>query len=151
MAKQILEYDIKNLSPYPDLIKSIRLLELTGVGLTNEEKQHVLELHPDLEFAPCQGRIGGLIAVTESGKRETRTWEEGRVTLDFDKKIVKFNVWHIHTIEEFKEWYDGEDIDFILQKSPFYMTFDRFLYRFSKQNWKWFNFKYKNHIITAIY
>lgn len=151
IAKQILEHDMNDLNSCSDLIKAIRLLELTGAGLTENEKKYVSESYPGLEFAPCNGRSEGLIAVTENGKKETRTWEEGRVTLDFDKKIVKFNVWFKHTIKDFQDWYDDREIDFILQKSPFYMTFDRFINEFSKQNFEWFCFKYKNHVIMPIH
>lgn len=149
LTRQILSYDMSQLNSAPDLIKAIRLLEYTGAGLTDVEKNSLSDMYSGLEFSPCNGRNAGLIAVTEEGKKDTRMWEERRVTIDFDKKVVKFNVWWKGPKNN-SDLFEESKADFELKQSPFYITFDRFD-RFSKQNWEWFDFTYKNYLMSAIY
>ena len=50
-----------------------------------------------------------LYGITENEIEETRYWEEGRVTIDVEKKTIDFGVMHKYTLEELKENYDEEE------------------------------------------
>lgn len=134
-------------------LRAIRLLEISGAGLTDSERCEALKMYPETNFSPNEGRNNGLIAITPNAIKETRRWEEGRITLDFDKKIVKFNVYFKRAAKEYykDEYYKNRTIHAELLRSPFYMTFDYFIDEFCKQNFENFCFKYKNLIIEPIY
>lgn len=110
-----------------DVLYAIRILESTGAGLTDfnpteEEKESqkkfygekaykewlktpselrtAREKFPNLDFEKCTGRNNGLIAITEKGMDETEMWEEARVTIYIDTKLVDFDVcWEISEAE----------------------------------------------------
>ena len=150
LAEKILEevhrYDIKE-NPQ---VSAIKLLETTRAGLTTEERKIANEKYPKTNFAECYGRNGGLIAISDEGIKETRTWEEHRITLDFDKQIVKFNVWSITTLDEYVEWNEKQP-EFTTSSSPLYMTFDYFLDRFCRRNTEGYDFIYKKLVYSSIY
>lgn len=72
---------------------AIDLLEATG-GDVNETERAEIQKQPEkfisFEFKDCTNRNNGLISVIESGKEETRKWEEGRVTIDLRSETFKF-------------------------------------------------------------
>lgn len=99
------------------VVRAIKLLEVTGAGLTAQEKQFAKDTIKDFYsyiFAECTGRDDGLIAISEQGIEETRLWEEGRVEIDIAKQTVNFNVLRIKTIEKEKE----ENSDFNYEQLP---------------------------------
>ena len=125
------------------------------INLVCSFKEHIDNMD-DLELAEkleIDADNNGLIAITSNAIKETRRWEEGRITLDFDKKIVKFNVYFKRAAKEYykDEYYKNRTIHAELLRSPFYMTFDYFIDDFCKQNFENFCFKYKNLIIEPIY
>lgn len=150
-AKRIAFSILQAAHKFPDgdpLLRAIKLLEISGAGLTYPESCEALKMYPEETFSPNEGRNNGLIAITPDAIKKTRSWEEGRITLDFDKNIVKFNVYFKHTAKEHDE---DQVIHAELLRSPFYMTFDYFIDEFFKQNFEYFCFKYKNLIIEPIY
>lgn len=74
-----------------DRLKAVLLLQTTGAGLTEDERESVLAQN-FTNLTPCYGRNEGLIAVTDKGIQSTRTWEEARVTIYLDEKRVEFDV-----------------------------------------------------------
>lgn len=155
-AKRIAFSILREAHKFPDgdpTLRAIKLLEISGAGLPVSERCEALKVYPETEFASCEGRNEGFIAITPNAIKETRSWEESRITLDFDKNIVKFNVYFKHTAKEHykDEYYKDQIIHAELLRSPFYMTFDYFIDEFSKQNFGYFCFKYKNLIIEPIY
>ena len=52
-----------------------------------------------------------LYGITEQDIKETRDWEEGRLTIDIEKKIIDFDVIGEYTLEELRENYDEEEIE----------------------------------------
>ncbi|MBR6688790.1 MAG: hypothetical protein IKL68_02100 [Clostridia bacterium] len=50
-----------------------------------------------------------LYGITEEDIKETRDWEEGRVTIDIEKKTIDFEVMHKYTFEKIKEYYDEDE------------------------------------------
>lgn len=95
-----------------DLLFAIRLLEETGAGIenTNRARRLLKDETDNLKIKECEGRNEGIIGITKEDIEETRYWEEGRISIDIEKKTIDFNVMHEYTIEEFKEDYDEEDI-----------------------------------------
>lgn len=95
-----------------DLLFAIRLLEETGAGVNNIDKTRELlkDETNNLKLKKCEGRNEGIIGITEEDIEETRYWEEGRVSIDIEKKTVNFNVIHEYTVGEFRENYTEEEI-----------------------------------------
>lgn len=103
-----------------DLIKAIMLLQLTGAGITRQTIDYLYknipnfnleeEVNPDDPFGEYKlhltnGRNEGLIEVTEERMKETRSWEEGRITIHIDTKTFDFDViWKHESDEDKKEW-----------------------------------------------
>lgn len=77
-----------------EVLYAVRLLESTGAGLTESEREHICEqlALKDYDFKECMGRNSGLIAVTDEGIRETRYWEEGVARIYVDEKRISFRV-----------------------------------------------------------
>lgn len=143
--------DYPNISENNDLIKAIRILETTQAGLTLQERARANKLFPDVGFLQCGGRNDGLIAFSPEDMKETRAWEEGRVTIDFDCKLVKFNVWWTHTIEEYKEEY-GEELPEVSKRSLLVFSFDDFNDFFANtENCTTKCWQYKNKVYMPIY
>lgn len=150
LAKNILkEAQRYNVKENPT-VYAIKLLEVTKAGLTNTEIKIAKEKYPEVEFAKATDRNSGLIAISDKGIKETRTWEEARVTLDFDKQIVKFNVWFKETLNEYIKWHE-EKPEFTTSTNPLYMTFDYFLSDFCERNTQGYEFLYKNFVYSSIY
>ena len=94
-----------------ELKKAIRLLEITGAGVTQDEKEY-LKRFINFKFKQCNGRNEGLIAVSPEGMKETRDWQEGQVFIDIGKRKVSFNVWScFNGEEELKEFCEDEKIE----------------------------------------
>lgn len=104
-----------------DVYKAIKLLQITGAGL--EEKEYDLIKDEDKKyFSISQDRNNGLIAFTEKSMKETRTWQEGILTIelvDYDesqkleqltrnKTTIIFEVYSTMEIDEVKDWYEEE-------------------------------------------
>lgn len=122
--------ECKELSP---IQRSIRLLEATGAGFASNAKEKALLIDELKGFSlkDTTGRSDGLIAVDEVNMKETRDWEEGRVTIDLDNKTVDFGVFFLETTEEFNEWRKIDintlpKINFDLSNIPF-DKFDEFI------------------------
>lgn len=111
------------------LLYSIRLLEETGAGLTNNiyttkeinqaknyqssygflctleqqqnnEMKFANHIFENESFRECDGRNQGLISISEYGKNETRSWEEARVTINIEKNTIDFRVFYVISEEE---------------------------------------------------
>lgn len=116
LAKEIVEHadEFKDSDP---TIKAVRLLEITGAGLTPDELGYAEEAYIGVEFEPATNRNDGLIAITKEGIESTRDWEEGRVTIDLDTKTVDFQVYSIISEDEYEDW--GVVLDEITAVIPF--------------------------------
>ena len=136
MAIDIANFIKENQQNCEDVLYAIRILEHTGAGLTDnvltedeitfaknfyteerfnkwyERHQHselktAQSLFPNTEFKECNGRNNGLLAITEIGMEETRTWEEGRMTINLDDNSVNFQV--VWTFDgAYKEFLESE-------------------------------------------
>ena len=112
-----------------ELKKAIRLLEITGAGVTQDEKEY-LRRFKKFKFMPCNGRNEGLIAISPEGMKETRDWQEGQVFIDIGKQKVSFDVWNcFNGEEELKEYYPDRKIDPKRMDKPLesWVSYDDFL------------------------
>lgn len=74
---------------FHDQLYAVRLLEATGAGLEDGDREIMAERTGE-DFRACTGRNAGLIAVTDKGIQDTRVWEEYRVSIYLDQKRVNF-------------------------------------------------------------
>jgi len=91
---------------------AIELLRKTGAEFNGEaweaaKKEKLVEGDcPD-----CLGRNAGLIAVTEKEMKSTRDWEEGRNTIELDKKTIRFEcLWKMEGVEDEDIWERIKDL-----------------------------------------
>lgn len=101
-----------------------------------------------------------LYGITTDDIEETRIWEEGRITIDIDKKTLDFDVIRIWDLEDLNEYIEYEDLkkeDFIeinknFKNIPFEEVFelkafiDKSIYN---QQWYYYN-KFNNEYISLI-
>ena len=116
-----------------DLDLAIRLLESTGAGINDVERNYILadpELSKYLPINNCVDRNEGVLSITQEGMQDTRYWEETRVTIDIGKRTVVFRVYLKLPKEEYlDDFYDLEHyehlptIDYDLEKE---IPFDKF-------------------------
>lgn len=120
LAEEIIEniYDIIRKEKVSDEIKAIQLLQTTGAGLMENEYNKLNE--EDKKYCSlATNRNLGLISFTDEGMEETRSWEEGRLTIDIDfddkdydfygnKNLVDFEVYFQVDEEEINESYEEE-------------------------------------------
>lgn len=52
-----------------------------------------------------------LYGITDEDIEETRSWEEGRISIDIEKQLLDFNVIDTYTVNELKENYNEEEIE----------------------------------------
>lgn len=93
-------------------IRAVRLLEVTGAHLTEDEVKEVNRLVPNEDFAIAKSRNDGLIAITNQGIEDTRDWEEGRVEIDLDNQVINFSVIWSDDKENYLEEYEKEEEDY---------------------------------------
>lgn len=111
-----------------DLQLAVKLLEITGAGITDEEKERI-PYDPDfdfsdIKFSPAIDRNEGLIAVTEKGMEETRSWEEGRVTINIEDENFCFEVLLYYEKDEYVEDYGIKSLSELNQiKHNFFLDY----------------------------
>lgn len=88
-------------------VKAVKLLELTGAGLTIDEFNNDFPSHL---YKEANNRTEGLIAISKEGIEETQSWEEARVTINLDTQQIHFNIYWDVNIEEYdpEQSYDSE-------------------------------------------
>lgn len=112
LAKKIIENKDK-IQHQNDVIRAVRLLEVTGALLTTDEIEEAKKLADNEEFGAAVNRSDGLIAITSKGMESTRTWEEGRVEIDMGEETVNFNVVSFYnTKKEYMEYCDASEEDY---------------------------------------
>ena len=74
---------------------AVDLLKLTGATLTKEEHDYAKKNGIiSSDFMGCNGRNEGLIAVSDKEIKKTRSWEEGRISIYPEQRIIDFDVKH---------------------------------------------------------
>ena len=101
-----------------------------------------------------------LYGITEKDIKETRYWEEGRITIDIEKQTIDFDVIHKYNEEELKASYDEEErkeLDFKeinrkLKNIPFEDVFElkAFIDKANYQGNYYFYNRYDNNYVFLI-
>ena len=128
IAKEVLDQisELDKLNDFTDEEKAVKLLQFIGGGLVQEDYDK-LDEDKKKYFAVGTNRNNGLISMTEESMENTRSWEEGRITIDIDfdklssfdikdgkfinnqlEHYVDFEVYFPIDRETYKEWYDEE-------------------------------------------
>lgn len=110
LTNEIISSDLIDDTSISNKVKAVKLLELTGAGLTKEEFNDDFPSHL---YKEAKDRTSGLIAISKEGIEETQSWEEARVTIDLDTQQIYFNIYWDVNIED----YDPEDIAKIPEQS----------------------------------
>ena len=110
LTNKIISSDLIDDTSISNKVKAVKLLELTGAGLTRDEFNDDFPSHL---YKESKDRSEGLIAISKEGIEETQSWEETRVTIDLDTNEINFRVYWDVNIEE----YDPEDIAKIPEES----------------------------------
>ena len=79
LVKKIVDSGIYNLDILDPVEKAIRLLEVTGAGLAEDE---LTDTYNTPKYKVTTNRNGGLIAISEEGTNRVAEWEESRVTIN---------------------------------------------------------------------
>ena len=125
LTNSIISSDLIDDTSILNKVKAVKLLELTGVGLTRDEFNDGFPSHL---YKAAKTRTDGLIAISKEGIEETQSWEEARVTINLDTQQIYLDIYWDVNIEE----YDPEDIAKIPEQSYDselsyeYTTFEKF-------------------------
>lgn len=120
LAKQIIEA-IPTVDEKPPVMKAIRLLEITGARLTDDEIEYAKTMLLGDDFKADANRNDGLISVSENGKDETRKWQEYALYIYLDENRMKFDVLHKTRFWEYqKEEKEYNDRTVKLEDIPMY-------------------------------
>lgn len=125
LTNKIISSDLINDTSISNKVKAVKLLELTGAGLTRDEFNDDFPSHL---YKESKSRNEGLIAISKEGIEETQNWEEARVTINLDTQQIHFDIYWDVGIEE----YDPEDVARIPEHSYDseldyeYTTFEKF-------------------------
>lgn len=87
--------------------QAIRLLEVTGAGLTKDE---FTEAYPESKYKLSTNRNDGLIAISEKGIEKTQNWEEARVTINLSTNMIDMGgVYYLDELDEEED--EDEDVE----------------------------------------
>lgn len=94
---------------------AVEILQATGTGVNEEERVRISAdkegKFSNIEFRDATNRNDGLLAVTETGIKDTRLWEEGRVTVDISTEKFVFDVMFQSSNEEYDEYREPGDAE----------------------------------------
>lgn len=106
LVKEIVDSGIYNLDILDPVEKAIRMLEVTGAGLTKDE---FTEAYPENKYKLSTDRDIGLITISEAGILETQNWEEARVTINLSTGMVDMG--GVYYLDEVDEEDEDETLD----------------------------------------
>jgi hypothetical protein len=144
---------------YDDKLTAIRLLEKTGAGFNESEREWIKNnaIFPEEKFKDAVDRNTGLLAISPNGIDETRKYEEGRVSIDINSKRVYFSVFFVESPSDFEEYHTTEVPLSKLPVSPvdpsYDLSFEEFLAFcefLSKLNNFYFTVRGRNDIFCMI-
>ena len=109
------EYWNDNCTIMDPVEKAIRILEVTGAGLTKDE---FTEAYPESKYKLFTNINDGLIAISEEGMLETQNWEEARVTINLTTKMVDMGgVYYLDEVDEDETLDDIPELEYDLHTS----------------------------------
>lgn len=115
-----------------EMIRAVKLLGLTGAGLTREAIHYAYKNIDNFDLTADDGkgffsrylipmaidRNNGLINISDKEMQDTRYWEEGRITINIDRKTFDFDVLFKMPIMTFIKEYEDVKIE-NLKEPPF--------------------------------
>ena len=113
----------------------------------------VQKLYPEEKFKAGTKRNDGLISISEKAMNETILYQEGYVLIDLDTQRVKFCVWFIKDVDEYKAEcveYDEEENLTPAENNPLDMDFQYFLPNFALEDNSCMNYLYDGFVFSAI-
>lgn len=105
LVKLIADSGTYSLDILDPIEKAIRMLEVTGAGLTKDE---FTETYPESKYKLSENRSDGLIAISEEGMLETQNWEEARVTINISTNMIDMG--GVYYLDEVDEEDEDEDV-----------------------------------------
>lgn len=93
LTSEILE-NIDNVNFDNDVVRAVKLLEVTGAGLTSSEIDILGEDMKNINFKKAIDRNEGLIAISPKGIENTQYWEEARVEIHLDTQNIILDLYH---------------------------------------------------------
>lgn len=103
LTNKIISSDLIDDTSISNKVKAVKLLELTGAGLTRDEFNDDFPRHL---YKESKDRSSGLIAISKEGIEETQSWEEARVTINLDTQQIHLDIyWDVDADD-----YDPEDV-----------------------------------------
>lgn len=98
--------NIDNVNFKNDVVRAVKLLEVTGAGLTKSEFDFLNDNMRNTAFKSAIDRNNGLIAISEKGISNTQFWEEARVEIHLDTQKIKLDLYY--DVDE--DDYDEDDL-----------------------------------------
>jgi hypothetical protein len=80
--------NINNVNFDNNVVRAVKLLEVTGAGLTSSEIDNLSEDMKNINFKKPIDRNEGLIAISEKEIKDTQFWEEARVEIHLDTQNI---------------------------------------------------------------
>lgn len=104
--------NIDNVNFNNDIVRAVKLLELTGAGLESSEIDNLNKDMKNINFKKAIDRNEGLIAISEKGIKKTQFWEEARVEIHLDTQNIILDIyWDIdeddYNEDDFTNIYDA--------------------------------------------
>lgn len=88
--------NIDNVNFDNEVVRAVKLLEVTGAGLTSSGIEILNEDMKNIDFEKATSRNEGLITISEKGIKETQFWQEARVEIHLDvQNIILDLYWDI--------------------------------------------------------
>lgn len=144
LTSEILK-NIDNVNFNNDVVKAVKLLEVTGAGLTKSEFGFLSDDIRNIAFKSAIDRNSGYVAISEKGISDTQYWEESRVEIHLDTKNVKLKIYYDvdeddYDVDDMPEFYEAvidytnvsfEDFDKVkdeiltnIKNEKYYFVFD---------------------------
>lgn len=105
LTKRILG-NVENIQHQDPIVLAVRLLETTGALMTTAEIAEMRKRGVEEEFKSAVDRSDGLIAISETGMENTRYWEEARVDINLDEKIINFGALRVNSKSSYLAEYE---------------------------------------------
>lgn len=85
------------------VLRAIRLLEVTGARLMEDDLDYAKEIGLGADFETANSRNDGLISITEKSINETRNWQEHALYIYLDEGRMNFQVIYNQKVWEWEK------------------------------------------------
>ena len=138
LVNKIVDSGMYNLDILDPVEKAIRLLEVTGAGLTEDE---LTDTYNTPKYMLATSRNDGLIAISEKGINETIKWEESRVTINLTTGSINMSDMFYDETDEFnKEELETKLKNLYKLKADLNSSFDTFHALYTEINYNLYTY-----------